>query len=95
MKVIGLFLSLMMVSSYAFGSCTTNEAGRVVCSNGENAAGYNSRTGTAWKSEKNQNGVTTTQSNKGGTAYTKNGKGVYTGPNGKKCYKTATSHGCN
>ncbi|WP_425155744.1 hypothetical protein [Candidatus Binatus sp.] len=31
----------------------------------------------------------------GGTAKTKNGKGVYQSPNGKDCYKTANSHGCN
>jgi hypothetical protein len=95
MKIIVFVMTLMMLSSTAFGSCYTNQYGRVVCSNGENAGGYNQRTGTAWKSEKNQNGVATTQTSKGGTAKTKNGRGVYEGPNGKKCYKTANSHACN
>ena len=95
MKIIVLVMTLMMLSSTAFGSCYTNQYGRVVCSNGENAGGYNQRTGTAWKSEKNQNGVATTQTSKGGTAKTKNGRGVYESANGKKCYKTANRHGCN
>jgi hypothetical protein len=52
-------------------------------------------TGNAWKSQKNQAGVTTTQTSKSGEARTMNGKGVYRGPNGEKCYRTAASHGCN
>src|SRR5258706_13310956 len=83
MRVAALVLTLMLVSSSAFAECVTNARGRVVCSNGEQAGGYNSRTGNAWKSEKNQNGVTTTQTSKGGEAKTKNGKGVYTSPTGK------------
>ena len=90
-----ILLTLMLFSSNAFANCVTNERGRVVCSNGSTAGGYNSNTGTAWKSTKNQNGVTTTQTSRGGTAKTKNGKGVYHGANGKDCYKTANSHGCN
>ncbi len=85
----------MVFSSHAFAECTTNAFGRTVCSNGEEAGGYNAKTGNAWKSEKNQNGVATTQTSKGGEAKTKNGKGVYRGPNGKKCYKTANHQGCN
>ena len=95
MKIIVFVMTLMMLSSTAFGSCYTNQYGRRVCTNGENAGGYNRRTGTAWKSEKNQYGVATTQTSKGGTATTKNGKGFYESPNGKKCYKTANRHGCN
>jgi hypothetical protein len=91
-----ILLTLMLFSSNAYANCVTNERGRVVCSNGSDAAGgYNSRTGTAWKSTRNQNGVATTQTSRGGTAKTKNGKGVYQSPNGKDCYKTASSHGCN
>jgi hypothetical protein len=95
MKIIAFVMTLIMLSSTAYGSCYRNQYGRVVCNNGEGAGGYNRRTGTAWKSEKNQYGVATTQTSKGGTAKTKNGKGVYEGPNGKKCYKTANRRGCN
>lgn len=69
-------------------------AGRWVAQDGDAAAGYNPRTGTAWKSEKNQNGVTTTQSSSGGTAKTKNGMGVYEAPNGTKCVKGKNKKGC-
>jgi hypothetical protein len=59
------------------------------------AVGYDLHNrGNAWKSQKNQAGVTT-QMSKGGEAKTMNGKGVYRGPNGEKCYRTAASHGCN
>lgn len=90
-----ILLTLMLLSSNAYANCITNERGRVVCSNGSEAGGYNSGTGTAWKSSRNENGVATTQTSRGGTAKTKNGKGVYQSPNGKDCYKTASSHGCN
>ena len=86
---------LMVVSTSAFASCYTNARGRVVCNNGEQAGGYNANTGTAWKSERNSNGVATTQTSRGGEAKTKNGKGVYQSPSGKDCYKSANSHGCN
>jgi hypothetical protein len=84
MKIIVFVMTLMMLSSTAFGSCYTNQYGRRVCGNGENAGGYNRRTGTAWKSEKNQYGVATTQTSKGGTVKTKNGRGVYGGPQRQK-----------
>ena len=95
MRFIAIALVLMALSSSAFAKCTTNERGRTVCSNGQAAGGYNANTGNAWKSEKNANGVATTQTSKGGEAKTKNGNGVYKSPNGKDCYKTANSHGCN
>jgi hypothetical protein len=95
MRSLLIVLALMVSSPSAFGNCVTNQFGRVVCGNGSEAGGYNSRTGTAWKSERNQNGVATTQTSRGGMAKTKNGKGVYQSPNGKNCYKTANSHGCN
>jgi len=95
MRITIIILTLMLFSSGAFANCVTNERGRIVCGNGEDAGGYNSRTGTAWKSTKNQYGVATTQTSRGGTAKTKNGKGVYKSPNGTKCYKSANSHGCN
>jgi hypothetical protein len=95
MRVIVIALILMALSSSALAECTTNERGRMVCSNGQEAGGFNANTGNAWKSERNANGVATTQTSKGGEAKTKNGKGVYKGPNGRNCYKTAYSHGCN
>ena len=95
MRIAAIILTLMLVSSSAFADCVTNARGRVVCSNGEQAGGYNAKTGNAWKSQKNQAGVATTQTSAGGEAKTKNGKGVYQSPSGKDCYRTASSHGCN
>ena len=95
MQIQVILLTLVLISSNAFANCVTNERGRVVCSNGSEAGGYNSRTGTAWKSSRNENGVATTQTSRGGEAKTKNGKGVYQSPSGKDCYKTSSSHGCN
>jgi hypothetical protein len=95
MRIPVIVLMVMLFSSSAFANCVTNNRGRVVCSNGEEAGGYNAKTGNAWKSERNQNGVATTQTSAGGKGKTKNGKGVYKSPSGKDCYKTASSHGCN
>ena len=95
MRIFSMFLAVMISSSTAYAACYTNAMGHVVCNNGEAAAGYNARTGTAWRSERNQYGVATTHTSRGGEAKTKNGKGVYKSPNGKDCYKTAHSHGCN
>ena len=85
---------LMMFSSNVFAECVKNARGRTVCGNDGNAGGYNARTGNAWKSEKNGNGVTTTQTRAGGEAKTKNGKGVYKSPSGKTCARTANNQGC-
>jgi hypothetical protein len=90
-----IILALTVSSSTASAECYTNARGRYVCNNGQAAEEYNAKTGNAWKSDKNQNGVATTQTSAGGEAKTKNGKGVYQSPNGKNCYKTAYSHGCN
>jgi len=95
MRIAMISSLLMVVSTSAFASCYTNARGRVVCNNGEQAGGYNANTGTAWKSDRNSNGVATTQTSRGGEAKTKNGKGVYESPSGKDCYKSANSHGCN
>ena len=95
MRITVITVTLMVGSASAFASCYTNTRGRVVCNNGEQAGGYNAHTGTAWKSERNSNGVATTQTSRGGEAKTKNGKGVYQSPNGKDCYKSANGHGCN
>ena len=95
MRIAAIILTLMVLSTSAFAECYTNARGRYVCNNGQEAGGYNTKTGNAWKSQKNQNGVATTQTSAGGEAKTKNGKGVYQSPNGKNCYKTAYNHGCN
>ncbi len=75
MRIAVIILTLMIFSSSAFAECTTNAFSRTVCSNGEQAGGYNANTGNAWKSEKAANGVATTQTSAGGKAKTKNGKG--------------------
>jgi hypothetical protein len=98
MRILTLVTSVVLsatLSTNVFAECSTTATGRTVCNNGEQAGGYNSRTGTAWKSERNQNGVATTQTSRGGEAKTKNGKGVYRSPTGKTCMKTANNEGCN
>ena len=95
MQVPVILLTLLLFTSAASANCVTNDRGQVVCSNGNEAAGYNSRTGNAWKSQRNQYGVATTQTSSGGKAKTKNGKGEFHTASGKDCYKTANSHGCN
>jgi hypothetical protein len=95
MRILLIILSLIVCSSSAYATCYTNGFGHVICNNGQAAAGYNANTGTAWKSQRGKYGVAHTQTNRGGQAMTKNGKGVYKSPTGKKCYKSANSHGCN
>ena len=95
MRILMIILTLMVFSSSAFAECTTSARGRTVCSNGEDAAGgVNTRTGNAWKSEKNEAGVTTTETSRGGEAKTKNGKGVYKSSSGTTCVRTARNQGC-
>jgi hypothetical protein len=77
MRVAVIILTLMVFASSASAECHTNAHGRYVCSNGHEAGGYNAKTGNAWRSEKNQNGVATTQTSTGGKAKAKNGNGVY------------------
>ena len=95
MQATVVLLTLVLFASNAHANCFTNMRGQVVCSNGDEAGGYNAKTGNAWKSQTNQNGVRTTQTSAGGEAKTKNGRGVYKSPSGKDCYKTASNHGCN
>ena len=56
MQVPVIILTLLLFSSGASANCVTNERGRVVCDNGNEAGGYNPKTGNAWKSERNQYG---------------------------------------
>ena len=96
MRMLMIIVTLLVFASSALAECTTNARGRTVCSNGEDAAGgVNTRTGTVWKSQQNQAGVTTTETSRGGEAKTRNGKGVYRSPSGKTCVKTANNQGCN
>jgi hypothetical protein len=95
MRIALIAVTLMVFCSTVHARCYTNVRGQTVCGNGETAGGYNRRTGTAWRSERNQNGVATTQTSRGGEAETRNGKGVYKSPNGTTCYKTANRRGCN
>jgi Tfp pilus assembly protein PilX len=94
MRVIAI-LACMLFYTNAVAECSTTATGRTVCNNGQQAGGYNPNTGNAWKSERNQNGVATTTTNRGGEAKTRNGKGVYKSPSGKTCVRTATNAGCN
>jgi hypothetical protein len=90
-----VILAFLVATSNAFAECATNSRGESVCGNGQTAGGYNRNTGTAWKSQTNQNGVRTTQTNRGGEAKSMNGKGAVRGPGGTTCYRTANGHGCN
>jgi hypothetical protein len=94
MRIPVIILLLLVCSSNVFADCVRNARGRTVCGNGEEAGGYNARTGTAWKSEKNDAGVTTTETRRGGEAKTKNGKGVYKSSSGTTCVRTARNQGC-
>jgi len=85
MRVLAI-LACMLFYTNAFAECSTTATGRTVCNNGQQAGGYNPNTGNAWKSERNQNGVATTTTNRGGEAKTRNGK---------TCVRTATNAGCN
>ena len=87
-------MACVAMSSNAFAQCSTNARGETVCRGANQASGSNPNTGQSWSSEKNSSGVTTTESSGGGEAKTKNGKGVYTSPSGKKCAKTENYHGC-
>jgi hypothetical protein len=95
MRIPVIIVLVMVCAANVSADCVKNARGRTVCSDGEKAGGYNARTGTAWKSEKNDAGVTTTETSRGGEAKTKNGKGVYKSPSGKTCVKTAHNQGCN
>jgi hypothetical protein len=72
-----------------------NSTGVTAAQTANGAAVVNPKTGNATVAHTNSNGVTTTQSTRGGTAKTKNGKGVYQAPNGTTCVKTADGKGCN
>jgi len=95
LRILTCVVALLAFSSAAFAECTRTPSGQTVCNNGQAAGGYNPRTGNAYKSQKNESGVTTTQTSRGGEAKTKGGKGVVTTPGGKTCARTANNQGCN
>src|SRR5260370_30083066 len=83
MKVLLVMVCVFFASSSLLAQdCVKNLRGETVCRNGQTAAAVNPKTGNAAVAQKNENGVTTTQTSNGGEAKTKNGVGVAQGPNG-------------
>jgi hypothetical protein len=95
MRVLLIALTLMLSVSTASARCRTTARGRTVCDNGQSDSGNYSLRGNRGQSQTNQNGVTTTQTSRGGELKANNGNAVYTSPNGKRCYKSANGQGCN
>lgn len=91
-----LLLLLLSAATHAAEpvNCETNSRGKKICGNGENAVAVNPKTGNTVAAEEGKNGVTSIQTNKGGQAKTKDGKGVYVGPGGTKCVKTENNQAC-
>ena len=95
MKMLLLMVSMCLASGLsAKADCVKNARGKTVCSDGTTAAAVNPNTGRGAVAQKNQNGVTTTQTRGGGTSKTKNGKGVAQGPGGTTCVKTQNNAAC-
>jgi len=94
MKVLLITACIFLASLLVAEDCVKNARGQTVCGNGQTAAAVNPNTGKAAVAQKNQNGVTTTQTSSGGKAKTKNGKGVAQGPNGTTCVKGENHQGC-
>lgn len=94
MKSFLMIACMFLASGLVAENCVKNLRGETVCSNGQTAAAVNPNTGNAAVAQKNQNGVTTTQTSRGGEAKTKNGKGVAQGPNGTTCAKGKYNQGC-
>jgi hypothetical protein len=90
-SIAGLFLASGL---FAGQDCYKNSRGKTVCNNGQTAVAGNPRTGNTAVAQKNGNGVTTTQTNRGGESKTKDGKGVVKGPNGTVCAKGDNRQGC-
>ena len=69
LRIMSCAIALSLFASPAFAACTRNANGQVTCDRGS--------------SQTSDRGVTTTQTNRGGEAKTKNGKGVVKTPGGK------------
>lgn len=87
-------LAVLTSASVASAECQRGPNGRVVCGNGNEAAGYNPNTGNAYKVEQNPGGVKTYQNSRGAEAATKNGMGVVKTPDGTVCVKGKNQAGC-
>ena len=95
MKALLLMMSMCLALGLsAKADCVKNSRGKTICSDGTTAAAVNPNTGRGAVAQKNQNGVTTTQTRNGGSAKTKNGKGVAQGPGGTTCVKTQNDAAC-
>lgn len=94
MKVLPVMACMVFASGVSSANCVKNARGKTVCSDGQSAAAYNPHTGNAAVANKNQNGVTTTKTSKGGESKTKNGMGVAQGPGGTTCVKGKYHQGC-
>ena len=91
MRLVYTVVLVAMLAGPVYGACTQDSSGKINCN------GKYSQKAQDWRNSNQQTnsfGVTTTQSNQGGELKTKNGRAVYTSPNGKKCYKTANNSGC-
>jgi hypothetical protein len=93
-KVLLLVTCMVFASGVSSADCVKNARGKTVCSDGQSAAAANPKTGNAAVANKNQNGITTTQTNHGGKSKTKNGMGVAQGPGGTTCVKGKNNQGC-
>jgi hypothetical protein len=82
------------LSVFADDNCYKNLRGETICKNGQTAVAANPHTGNVAVAQKNSNGVTTTQTSKGGEAKTKNGMGVAQGAGGETCAKGKYHEGC-
>ena len=89
-----LVIACLALATVASAECRKGPGGRTVCSNGDQAVGYNPNTGTVHKAEQNSNGVNSIEGSRGGEAKTKNGMGVVQGPNGTTCVKGKNNAGC-
>jgi hypothetical protein len=90
LRIASCAVASLLFTYPAFAACTRDANGQVTCDNQQGS----SRSGNTGSSQTNDRDVTTTQTNRGGEAKTKNGKGVVTTPGGKNCYKTANRQGC-
>jgi hypothetical protein len=94
MKISLIMACVFLSASLCQANCVKNARGQTVCGDGQSAAGYNPNTGKGAAANKNSNGITSTQTTRGGKSKTKNGKGVAQGPNGTTCAKGANNAGC-
>jgi hypothetical protein len=93
MKVLLMMTCMFFTSGLFAQDCYKNLRGETICSNGQTAAAVNPNTGNAAVAQKNQNGVTTTQTSNGGEAKTKDGVGVAQGSRGNAAVAQKNQNG--